>query len=119
MGPSHFYIEIEGYNCIDVTSPYTLNSFTLQTNQTNSIVNSCFAKVNICSTPISQYYDKDSQPYKLFYPPAERVRRLSIKIRNHDQSLVNFGVFNYSFMLRFQLLVPQINRSINSLNYLK
>lgn len=117
MGPSHIYLILSGYNCIDETSPFSLSKFTVQTNQTNSAVNACFAKIDICSTPVSQYYDRSFLPYKMFYPPAERIRRLSIKIRYHDGTPVDFGTFNFSFMLQFQLLVPQINRSINRLNY--
>lgn len=117
MGPSYFCLEIAGYNCIDETSPYTLNEFTRQTNQTNSIVNGCFAKINILSTPTSEYYDHSKQPYKYFYPPAERVRKLNIRLRYHDGSPVDFGVFNFSFMIEFELLVPQINRQVNIVNY--
>jgi hypothetical protein len=117
MGPSHIYLSLSGYNCIDETSPFSLSKFTVQTNQTNSIVNSCFAKIDVCCTPVSQYYDRNLLPYKLFYPPAERIRRLVIKLRYHDGTPVDFGTFNFSFMLQFELLVPQINRSINRLNY--
>jgi hypothetical protein len=117
MGPSHIYLLINGYNCIDETSPFSLSKFTAQTNQTNSTVNSCFAKIDVCCTPVSQYYDRNFQPYKLFYPPAERIRRLTIRLRYHDGTPVDFGTFNFSFMIQFELLVPQINRSINRLNY--
>ena len=118
MGPSDFYLSMDGYNCIDTTSPFSLSKFTLQTNQTNSIVNSAFAKISIPCTPISQYYEVyEFLPYKLFYPPAERIRKIQIKLRYHDGSPVDFGMFNYSFMLEFELLIPQVNRSIRSSNY--
>jgi hypothetical protein len=107
MGPSYMYMEIDGLNNIDETSPYNISSFTLTTNKTNGIVNSSFAKIAIPTTPMSQWYDKISQPYKLYLPPAERIRKLKIKIRYHNGQLVNFGVFNYSFTLEFSLYSSQ------------
>jgi hypothetical protein len=106
MGPSYFYIELEGQNCIDETSPYNLSSFTSQTNQTNGIVNSSFAKIAIPTTPISQWFDRLSLPYKEYMPPAERIRKLKFKIRYHNGQLVDFGVFDYSLLLEFVILQP-------------
>lgn len=110
MGEPYLYMEIAGQNCIDETKPFNVSKFTLETNQTNGVVNSAFAKMAIPTTPLSQWFDRDSTPYKLYYPPAERIRRLRIKIRYHNGQLANFGVFNYSFMLEFNLQVPQILR---------
>lgn len=110
MGEAYLYMEIDGQNCIDETSPYSANNFTLSTNQTNGIVNSSFAKIAIPSTPISQYFDRDSNPYKFYYPPAERIRRLKIRLRYHNGSPVRMGLFNYSFLLEFTLALPQILR---------
>lgn len=110
MGEAYFYMEIEGQNCIDETSPFSANKFTLSTNQTNGIVNSSFAKIAVVSTPISQYYDRDSYPYKYYNPPAERIRRLKIKLRYHNGVPVRMGLFNYTFLLEFTLAVPQILR---------
>lgn len=107
MGPSYMYMEIDGLNCIDETCPYDLNKFTLTTNQTNGIVNSAFAKIAVPTTPLSQWFDKNCNSYKLFLPPAERIRKLKIKIRYHNGLLVNFGVFNYSFTLEFTLYSSQ------------
>jgi hypothetical protein len=104
-------MEIAGQNCIDETQPYNLSRFTIETNQTNGIVNSAFAKLPVPSTPLSQWFDRDSIPYKYYYPPAEKLRKLKIKLRYHDGQLVNFGVFNYSFLLEFTLMVPQILRT--------
>ena len=113
MGEAFFYIEIQGLNNIDETSPYNLSDFTQSTNQTNGIVNSAFAKISIPTTPIGQWFDKEGLPYKLFLPPAERIRRLKIKIRYHDGKLVDFNVFPYSFTLEFTLVNPQILRTGN------
>jgi hypothetical protein len=117
MGEAFIYMELGGQNCIDETQPYNVSQFTLTTNQTNGIVNSAFAKLPVPSTPLSQWFDRDAVPYKYYYPPAERMRRFKIKLRYHDGQAVNFGVFNFSFMLEFTLLVPQILRNTKSIVY--
>jgi hypothetical protein len=117
MGEAYMYMEIDGQNCIDETQPYNLSKFTLTTNQTNGIVNSSFAKIAIPTTPLSQWFDRDAVPYKVYNPPAERIRRLKFKLRYHNGRLVNFGVFNYSFMLQITLMVPQILRNSKTVVY--
>jgi hypothetical protein len=107
FGVSYMYMEIDGLNNMDETSPYNITPFTLTTNKTNGIVNSAFAKIAVPTTPMSQWFDRDARPYKLFLPPAERIRKLKIKIRYHNGQLVNFGVFNYSFTLEFSLYSSQ------------
>jgi len=114
MGPAYLYMELEcnsSLNCIDETEPFQLDKFTTTTNQTNGIVNSCFAKVAIPTTPISQWFDNgDISPYKWFDPPLERLRKLKIKMRYHDGLLVDFSGFDYSIMLELTILSPQIPR---------
>lgn len=107
MGQAYMYMDVDLLNCLDETSPYTLNNFTSTTNKTNGIVNSAFAKISVPTTPVSQWFDSNSTSYKLFLPPAERIRRLKIKIRYHNGQIVNFGVFNYSFTLEFDLYATQ------------
>ena len=107
MGPSHMYMEISGLNCIDETSPYNLSEFTQTTNQTNGIVNSSFCKIPVPTTPLSQWFDKEAPYYKLFVPPAERIRKIKIRLRYHDGQLVNFGNFNYTFTLEFVMFSSQ------------
>jgi len=113
MGPSSFYIEIPQLNCIDETQPFNISSFTVKTNGTNGISNSAFAKIDLTSTPISQFFNRESVSFKYFYPPLERLRRLSIKIRYHNGQLVDFSKFDYSFTLEFSLLNPQADRNYN------
>jgi len=115
MGESYLYMEIDGQNCIDETSPYSVSKFTIENNITNGVANSAFAKMAVPTTPLSQWFDRDSSPYKLYYPPAERIRKLKIRIRYHNGQIANFGVFNFTFMLEFTLQVPQILRSSNSI----
>jgi hypothetical protein len=116
MGPSNIYMEIGSLNCIDETSPFVSNSFTRQTNETNGVVNSCFAKIPVPTTPLTQWFDNDNLPIKYFMPPADKIRRLQIKLRYHNGDLVNFDNFDYSFMLEFILLVPQIERNFKVFN---
>jgi len=117
MGPGYMYMEITGQNCIDETSPFNASVHTLTTNSTNGVVNAAFAKIAIPTTPIAQWFDRDSLPYKLYYPPAERMRRFHIKIRYHNGQLVNFGEFNYSFVIEFTIQMPQLLRGSNSIVY--
>lgn len=110
MGEAFIYMELDGQNCIDETKPYNVSQFTLTTNQTNGVVNAAFAKLPVPTTPLSQWFDRESIPYKYYYPPAERMRKFKVKLRYHNGQPVDFGVFNYSFMLEFTLMVPQILR---------
>jgi hypothetical protein len=110
MGPAYIYMEINGLNNIDETSPFNVSKFTQETNETNGVVNAAFAKISIPTTPISQWFDRDSIPYKYFTPPADRIRRLAIKVRFHNGKLADFNTFPYSFMLEFGVLQPQILR---------
>ena len=110
MGPSYFYMELEGHNCIDETSPFYLNNHTRHTNETNGRVNSSFAKIAIPST---QFFERDSAPVKIYSPPLERIRKLKIRLRYHDGEVVNFGLFNYSFMLELDVVQPiTINKNL-------
>ena len=117
MGHGYMYMEIEGQNCMDETSPYNVSPHTLTSNSTNGVVNAAFAKIAVPTTPIAQWFDRDSLPYKFYYPPAERMRRFYIKIRYHNGQLVNFGEFHYSFVLEFTTQLPQLLRSSNSVPY--
>ena len=116
MGPAYIYMEIEGMNCIDETSPWDLSEYTAHTNRTNGVVNSSFAKIPVPTTPISQWFDNDMGPYKYWNPPAERISKLKFKLRYHNGQLVDFGLFNYSFMLEFNLLRPQQEKSYSIRN---
>jgi hypothetical protein len=113
MGPAYMYMEIDGWNCIDETSPYDVSKFTTQTNKTNSRVNSSFAKIPIPTTPVSQWFDNEQGPYKFWNPPAERISKIKMKLRYHNGASVNFGPFDYSFTLELNLLNPQQERSLN------
>lgn len=113
MGPAYMYMEVDGWNCIDETSPYNVSKLTTQTNLTNSRVTSSFAKIPIPSTPVSQWFDNEQGPYKFWNPPAERISKMKLKLRYHNGGVVNFGPFEYSFTLELCLMNPQQERTMN------
>ena len=110
MGFSHFYMEIAGMNALDETIPYAVSGLTRHTNETNGIVKSAFAKIPVPVVPLAQWFDYDSRVFKIYNPPAERIRKLSIRIRYHNGQLVDFGTFPYSFTLEFTIFNPQIQK---------
>ena len=116
MGPSYLYMEIDGWNCIDETSPYNLNLYTIQTNKRNSIVNSSFAKIPIPTTPISQWFDNDMGPYKYWNPVAEKISKIKVKFRYHNGLLAEFGQYAYSFMIELNILKPQQEKIYSIVN---
>ena len=92
-----FYMAIDGLNCIDIA---TIKG---------GVVNFAFAK--LCLQPITVY--QCEIPYKWFYPPAERIRKLKITCKYGDGTIVDFGITPFSFMLEFNLLNPQIIKKQN------
>uniref|UniRef100_A0A6C0AQX5 Uncharacterized protein n=1 Tax=viral metagenome TaxID=1070528 RepID=A0A6C0AQX5_9ZZZZ len=117
MGPAFIYMELDGQNCLDETCPYNSSIYTNTSSGTNGIVNSAFAKIPIPTTPISQWFDRESLPYKFYYPPAERMKKFRVFLRYHNGQKANFGVFNYSFVLEFVLQLPQILRTNKGESY--
>jgi hypothetical protein len=116
MGPAFIYLEIDGMNCIDETSPFNVSQFTVHTNETNGRANSSFAKIPVPSTPISQWFDSDQKPYKYYNPPAERIRKLKMKLRYHNGQSVDFGLFDWSILLEFTILRPQNERKYTTVS---
>lgn len=111
MGNSHIYMEVDLLNNIDEYVPYELNAFTTHTNESCGIVNSAFAKIPICSVPLSQIYENDCEGFKLYNPPAERISKLKFKFRYHNGLLVDFGKYNYTFTLEFTIYRPQSQKN--------
>ena len=106
-GPSHFYMEIVGMNNVDETMPYSADKFHAHTNETNGIVNSCFAKIPVLTMDSTTWYNERSESYMLYNPPAERIRRIRVRMRKHNNRLVSFDQNEYSFVLQFGLFFPQ------------
>jgi hypothetical protein len=110
MGQSYFYLEIEGMNTIDELIPFSANCYTTTTNGNSGVVKAAFAKIPVTTTPIAQWFDNYSAPTKIYNPPAERIRKLKLRVRYHNGSLVDFGTTDYSILLEFALLRPQNRR---------
>jgi hypothetical protein len=112
IGPSYFYMDINLLNNLDELVPFTTTNLKnqLSTNQSNGINNSAFAKIPTDAIQ-QQTIQLLNNSYKLFYPVAERIRKIRIKLRFHDGNLVPFDNFNYSFNLIFTMLVPQSLRN--------
>ena len=111
LGDAYIYMEIAGMNNIDETIPFAYNVFTATTNQSSGVHNAAFAKLGMIATPISQIFDTNNNAAKIYWPPAERIRRIQVKMRYHNGQLVEFGTFNWSFNLLFSVLTPQTLRS--------
>jgi hypothetical protein len=135
-GPTHFYVEIAGMNNMDETMPKKIycdngnngsndycdngNMITKKslqvinsTNESNGIVNSCFAKIPVPVKSDTDWFNTTSDSYMLYNPPAEKIRRLRIKIRYHNNVLVNFENFEFSFVLQLGIILPQIEKKFN------
>lgn len=119
IGQDSFYIEVYGYSCIDEMYPYSASKFTAQTNQTSGIINASLMKIpapvitneiNYTSGQVSSQFF----PYRFFNPPVDRLRKLVVRLRYHNGSLVDLDNFNYSFMIKILTLTPQINKIITT-----
>ncbi len=106
--PAYFYMEIKFLNFMDETAPYNYSTCTEGTNLTNGIVNASFAKIpfNNCGCNYYEAFNLANN-YKIYNPPVERIRKLSIKFRYHDGTLVEFLNANYTFTLELTLFRPQ------------
>ena len=69
-------------------------------NSTNSRVRSALAKIPIPSTPMSQYFDTNTN-YCVAVDKRSRLSKLVFKLRYHNGELVSFGRFEYSFTIEF------------------
>ena len=115
MGPAYFYMDLTNLNNIDETNPYNLSNFTLHTNETNSRVNASFAKIEIPYTADSCVQCcENNRAYKIYNPPAERIRKIKLRMRYHNGQLVNFGSSEYSFTLEFTLYNAQQSKKYNN-----
>lgn len=111
--PCYMYMEIRTLNFMDETAPYNYSKFTQETNQTNGIVKSAFAKIPLMSG--ENFYESlnVANNYKIYNPPVERIRKLGIRLRYHNGMLVDFGNSDMTFTLEFTLFRPQNNRVYN------
>ena len=112
-GPTHFYIEIVGMNNMDESMPFMSDKLHCHSNETNGIVNSCFAKIPVPTSPSTDWFNTHSDSYMLYNPPAEKIRRIRIRIRYHNNMLVNFDNFEFSFTLQIGMFLPQNEKKYN------
>lgn len=115
---THIYLDIETLNCGDETKPFTNNEFTRVTNQGNGAANSFLGRISLFSIGNSNYASSnggsEAQPISYFNPPLERLRKLKINIRYHDDTNVDFGLNNWDFALNVTSYLPTQNKSITT-----
>ena len=116
LGPPYFYMELDGFNYLDEMLPCVNSKFTRETNETNGTINAAFAKISTVAPNTNDWTynnSNDVSAIKIFNPPADRIKKLRIKIRNHNGLLVDFGKGDYSFTLEFTIFKPQIQKKFN------
>ena len=109
------FLDIQSFNCVDETKPYTDNRFTQTTNQGNGNMNSFLGKIPMIATSNSFSSSNGGGDYQAktnFNPPLEKVRKFSISMRHHDGSLVDFGFNNWSISLLLESYIPTQNTKI-------
>jgi hypothetical protein len=111
MGPSYLYCDLGMLNSIDELYPYQLSEFNMVNPSNSGRVNSVACKIPIQSTPLSQYFSYNyNNSVKTFNPPLSNLKKVSISLRYHDNTLPDFGLFNWSITLEIYQLVPVIIR---------
>lgn len=103
----NIYIELEKYNKCDELKPYLSYNYN---NANSGIVNSVFAKIpssNLAAhnANITALLDNEiSCTVSYFKPPIEKIAKLKIKIRYHNNMLVNLQNANISLSLNINQL---------------
>lgn len=116
FGCPYFYMELFGLNCIDEMIPYVDSCFTRQSNETNGTLNAAFAKLSKQTEVNNTWAFNNSNeliPSRIFNPPAERIKKLRVKLREHNGQLLDLNNGTFSFMLEFTLYKPQIEKRYN------
>ena len=109
------FLDVQSFNCVDETKPYSDNRFTQTTNQGNGNMNSFLGKIPIIPTSNSFSSSSGGGDYQAaanFNPPLEKVRKFSIAMKYHDGSLVDFGFNNWSITLMLASYIPTQNVKI-------
>jgi hypothetical protein len=102
-----------GMNNMDESMPFMSDKLHCHSNETNGIVNSCFAKIPVPTSESTDWFNTNSDSYMLYNPPAEKIRRIRIRIRYHNNMLVNFDNFEFSFTLQIGMFLPQNEKKYN------
>jgi len=107
----NIYIELEKYNKSDSLKPYLSYNYN---NSNCGIVNSAFAKIPIhafSGTNTALLDHEISSTISHFKPPIEKIAKLKIKIRYHNNMLVNLQNANISL----SLCINQLNKDFDHL----
>lgn len=103
----NIYIELEKYNKCDDLKPYLSYNYN---NSNSGIVNSAFAKIPLHAANSgidSALLDNEiSSTVSYFKPPIEKIAKLKIKIRYHNNMLVNLQ----NASLSLSLSINQLNK---------
>ena len=123
-GNLNYFIQIKGFDNIDSSLPFKLNlNYSSKTNkfikneisssQTNGITDLYFAKIPVNESSFGQIngFSGGFGPSKYFNPPFNDLKEISIKILNQKGETVDFKNFDYSLLIRFTLISPQIVRT--------
>lgn len=101
----NIYIELEKYNKCDELKPYLSYNYN---NSNSGIVNSAFAKIPLHAANSginTALLDNEiSSTMSYFKPPIEKIAKLKIKIRYHNNMLVNLQNANISLSLSINQL---------------
>jgi hypothetical protein len=92
----NIYIELEKYNKCDELKPYLSYNYN---NSNSGIVNSAFAKIPLNTNNTYLLDNEISSTFSYFKPPIEKIAKLKIKIRYHNNMLVNLQNANISLSL--------------------
>jgi hypothetical protein len=103
----NIYIELEKYNKCDDLKPYLSYNYN---NSNSGIVNSAFAKIPLhpanSGINIALLDNEISSTVSYFKPPIEKIAKLKIKIRYHNNMLVNLQNANLSL----SLIINQVSK---------
>jgi len=103
----NIYIELEKYNKCDDLKPYLSYNYN---NSNSGIVNSAFAKIPLheanSGTNTALLDHEVSSCVSYFKPPIEKIAKLKIKIRYHNNMLVNLQNANLSL----SLIINQVSK---------
>jgi len=103
----NIYVELEKYNKCDDLKPYLSYNYN---NSNSGIVNSAFAKIPLhvanSGTNTALLDHEISSCVSYFKPPIEKIAKLKIKIRYHNNMLVNLQNANLSL----SLIINQVSK---------
>lgn len=107
FGEAFMYLDVEPHNCVDETQPFSNNKQSQHTNLLPGRVHAALAKIPVPCTPMSQWFDRNATSAREYSPHLPRLVNLRVRLRYHNNRLVQFGVFNYSLMFEIVCARPR------------